>query len=259
MKTIVVANLKGGVGKTTSVIDISAALTAQGKKVLIIDLDQSMNLSAYLQSDASYKTINEVLRVECPITDAIQHKEDFDLIASSPALSRADRDFIDAEDPFLLADVIDILDKDETLDYDYVVVDNSASRTILLTMAYIAADYIVIPTDCDDASLKGVRAIYEDVKKLRTSRHAFSHAKILGIIITRAKKRTSVFADAKEMMLTLAASIPEKPFVMEIREASVVTEAKKLKIPIRKRRPKSNPAMDYEDVVREIVARIEAE
>lgn len=257
MITIVVANQKGGVGKTTSVIDIAAALAEHRKKVLVIDLDQSRNLSKYMRYDPERKTINEVLRAECNAIDAIQHMEDFgfDLIASSPALSRADRDFVDAEDPYLLADVIDILRNDPSVKYDYVLVDNSPSRSILLTMSYVAADQILIATDCDEGSIDGCKEIYADVEKLRSSRHALSHARILGIILTRAERITSIYKVAREEVEEIAASIPEKPFVMDVRKAAIASEAKFFKVPIRVRDKNSNPALDYDEIAKEIIKR----
>jgi chromosome partitioning protein len=257
MKTIIIANQKGGVGKTTTAIDLAAALHAYGKKILLIDLDQSGNLSSYMKSDPSKKTINEVLRVECNINEAIQHMDTADLIASSPALSRADRDFVEAEDPYLLADVVDILNKDKNLDYDYIIVDNSPSRTILQTMANIAADYLICPTDMDEASISGLRSTFHDIHKLRNSRHGLSHAEILGIIITRAEKNTSIYKAAREEIMEFAESIPEKPFVMDVRKSTVASEAKLMKVSIRERKKTSKPAADYEAIAVEIIRRTE--
>lgn len=257
MITIALANQKGGVGKTTTAIEICASMAAKGKKVLAIDLDQSRNLSKYLDADSSRKTINEVLRVECHFSEAIQHIDSLgiDLIASSPALSRADRDFVEAQDPFLLADVIDLIKNDPDYDYDYAVIDNSPSRSILLTMAYIASDYILLATDVDDGSLDGTRQIYDDIVKLSSSRHAMTDAKILGIVITRAEPNTSIYSVAHGILSEFADTIPEKPFVMHVRKSTVVSEAKLLRTSIRSRKKNCKPAVDYDMITDEIINR----
>ena len=105
----------------------------------------SFDFSGSRAADFSKPSIYDVLHADASYEDAIQHLEFFDLIPASEKLSRADREFIGKDDGFILADFVDMIRND----YDFIFVDNAPSRNILLTMTYIASDYIIIPTECD--------------------------------------------------------------------------------------------------------------
>lgn len=251
MKVIAIANQKGGVGKTTSTIELAAAVAGKGNKTLIIDFDQQCNLSKYCGADLSYPSIYDVLHAKVGIEEAIQKTDAFDVIIASDALSVADREFVASEDIFLLADVVSLIqDK-----YDYIFIDNSPSRNILLTMAYIAADYVIILTECDDGSLDGICAIENDVRKLRDGRLHCSKAHILGIILTK-QERTDMHSVAIEKIEQITEEWPYKPFVMPIRKSIVVSECKTFQESLYVYKPDSNPAIDYKNVADELIKRL---
>ena len=180
-KTISIASAKGGVGKSTCTVEIANAIrNITHKKVLVIDLDENSTLSDNVGADVDAKnTIYEVLTGQCAITDAIQHIQLFDIIPGSKSLSKAHIEFTDREDVYLLSDIIEFI-KD---DYDYIFVDNAPSRSVLLTMTIIAADYIVIPTMADNGSMKMVKEMENDIAKLVKGRNHESHAIIIGYIL----------------------------------------------------------------------------
>lgn len=250
MTTIVVANQKGGVGKTTTAIEVAAALSAAKKKVLLVDLDQQGNLSKYVGAFPAVPTIYDALHAKATIQDTIQHLDVCDVIASSAELSKADREFVEADDVFLLADLIDFI-KDE---YDYIIIDNNPSRNVLLTMAYIAGQYVLIPTECDDGSIDGIDAINRDIVKLRDGRIPFSQAQVMGIILTKYE-RTVMHAVAWEDLQAIADKIGGEPFIMEVRKAIVVSECKKVCQSLQSYSRWSNPAMDYRKIAEEIMRR----
>lgn len=251
MKVIATANQKGGVGKTTTTIELAAAVAGIGKKVLIIDFDQQRNLSKYCGADLSKPSIYDVLHAKVGIKEAIQKTANFDVVIASDSLSRADKEFVDLEDIYLLADIVSLVKGD----YDYIFIDNSPSRNILLTMAYVAADYVIIPTECDDGSLDGISAIERDIRKLRDGRQQCSKAHIAGILLTK-QERTDMHSVAIDKIEQITEEWPYKPFIMPIRKSIVVSECKTFQEPLYTYKPNSNPAMDYMDVAKELINRV---
>ena len=124
-RIIATLNQKGGVGKTTSTIELGNALALKNKKVLIIDLDQQGNLTKYVNAQTNLPNIYDVLQAKKPIAEAIQTCGRVDIIASSKELSKADKEFVEHDDIFLLEDVVELI-KDK---YDFVFIDNGPARS----------------------------------------------------------------------------------------------------------------------------------
>ena len=240
-----------GAGNSGLAAAIQLALAK--KKVLLIDLDQQGNMSKYIGADESMPSIHTLLHGDAAVADAIQHMEYFDAITSDKDLSKADKEFGDADDVFLLADLLDFV-KD---DYDYIVIDNSPSRNVLLNMAYVAADYIIIPSECDDGSLDGIVAINEDVNRLKNGRISLSHAEFLGIIMTKYEK-TVMHEMAKENIDEICQNLNIAPFIMKVRKSIQVSEAKTMKKPILAYAKSGNPSRDYQKIAQKIIEVVEA-
>ena len=245
---IAVANQKGGVGKTTTCIELAFTLKDAGQKVLLIDLDQQGNLSDYLNADRKKPTIYECLHAKCAIIEATQNCKGVDIITSSPALSKADREFIDTDDMFLLSDLIEATSDN----YDYVIIDNSPSRSVLLNMSYVAADYVLIPSECDAGSLNGVTQINRDIIKLRDGRVSYSHARIIGVVLTKYEN-TIMHQTAVESLKEITDEIDPNIFIAKIRKSIVVSECKTLKMPLQAYNKYSNPAIDYRNLSKQIM------
>ena len=251
MVVIAIVNQKGGVGKTTTVIEIAHILSEDGYRVLAIDFDSQANFTTYLGEDkTSDNNIFRVLNADIPVEDAIKHVDGYDFICGSKALSKSDKTFIEYDDVFLLSDVLEsVRDK-----YDFVLIDNGPSRSTLLTMSYVASDYIVVPCSCDDGGTDGVEEVYNDLQEMRSARHTISHARILGIILT-AYEKTNMHADAWDRIEQLQNNIEEKPFIDKVRKAITVSEAKTARESLQQYDKYSNPAMDYRRIVKEIIER----
>lgn len=249
--TISICSQKGGVSKSSTTIELAAVFKKKGKRVLVIDFDQQCSLTKDVGGDLSGNTIYNVLHADCEIKEAIQHLELFDLVAGSESLSRADREFIEDDDNFILSDIIEFLP-----DYDYIFIDNAPSRNKLLTMTYIASDYIIIPTECDESSKDSLVTTQKDVYKLVNGRHHDSHAKILGYILAKYE-RTAMHQIALEDLHGLAESNPDRPFVAAIRKSIKVSEVKTFHTAVTEMYKRLPIADDYTFIADLILERLE--
>lgn len=237
--TIAMASCKGGCSKTTSCIEIATILNQKGYSVLLIDADQQGNLSTYTDCDKTKPTLYEALHANCSVEDVIQHKEYYDVIPASESLSLADREFTGTDDIYLIADLL------EYTDYDFCIIDNAPAKSCLVTMAYVACDGVICPSDVDDGSVDGVSAAIQDVYKLKNSRMHLSHADIIGILLTKYEANRNMFELTLNNLETIANNLNPKPIFMKIRKSIRISECKSLKLPLQEYEYESNPANDY--------------
>ena len=250
-KVIGVINQKGGVGKTTATIELANTIAAKKKKVLVIDLDQQGNLTKYVGADTSLPSIYDVLQAEKPTSEAIQKCGRIDVIASSKELSKADKEFVEHDDIFLLEDVIELV-KD---DYDIIMIDNGPARSTLLTMAYVASDYIIIPAEADDGSIDGVEEVHADVIKYRQGKRPITDAKIVMLLLNRYEN-TVMHQNVKENLNEMAESFEDHPIVVTIRKGIVATESKSFKQAIFDYDQNSNVSQDYQAAVKKLLKEV---
>lgn len=256
MSTVIsIANQKGGVGKTTVTIEMANNLAVFEKRVLVIDLDSQTNLSTYVDADLSKPTIYEVLHGTCSMTDAIQNVGRFDLISGSEQLSRADREFIGVDDVYIISDLIEFVQDA----YDYVLLDTSPSRNIIINMAYVASDYIIIPTIPDDGALYGVGKIYEDIKQLRDGKRQMTHAKVLSMILNDYHSGWNNDNQKLENIKLLKSQMEEDPEVFTVRTFTGTKECKSLKMSIMDYDKNSSAAIDFRDLTYELIEKMEVE
>lgn len=259
--SITFANQKGGVGKTTSTNEIATILAARGNRVLTIDLDQQCNLTKNADAFDHDITIYELFKSEKPdIDEAIQTVDaGYDIIAGSPSLSKADSDFADTPDAYLLSDLLEALDED----YDYILIDSAPARNKLLNMCYLASDYFIMCADSGEDSLDGIDAIVKDMMAYhKAGKKALSNTKILGTIITRYRKTNIGKAIIELIEDTYRESVPDiikvdDPFIMTVREAAAVDEAKMMHKPVQTYKRSSTPSIDYREIADVIQERLE--
>lgn len=249
------ASSKGGVAKSTSTVEIATVFRNMGYRVLVIDLDENCSLSKNIGAElGTNRTIYEVLHGTVNVFDTIQKNKLFDVITGSKSLSLVAQEFIDRDDVYLLGDLMEILKSD----YDFIFLDNAPSRSLLLTMTYIAADYVVIPTVCDDSSTDMILETENDIYALVNNRHHDSHAKVIGYLLTW-HKRTIMHSVALEKLQEIASEKEIPPFVMTISEAIKVSEVKTYHTAVCFDAKTSKVGIEYSNVAEEILRRIEGD
>lgn len=262
MKILAIANQKGGVGKTTTTIELASCLGILGKKVLVIDCDQQANLTTYLGVSGDYATLTDVMDQTVTVKDGILHGctlgDNVDVIPASEELSLADKRYTSPSDIYLLEDICKIAE--ELNGYDYVVMDNSPSRNVILTMNYIAADYVIVPTECDSGSVSGILAVEKDISKLRDGAHPMSHAEIAAIILTKYERTTmhEMAMDAIKKISETEIRAKSAPLIRNVRKTVKVSEVKTLKHSMQHSGYRSIlAAMDYRKLTADLIKRWE--
>ena len=192
MTILSVVNQKGGVGKTTTVLNISAALAVLDYKILVIDFDPQGNLSSGLginSNDRSQKTIYDVLNNSININDAIFKTKlnNLDIIVSDINLSAFEIEISNEENrEFFLKNVISQLNTK----YDYIIIDCPPSLGFLTINSLAASDYVLIPLQCEFFALEGLSHLLETLERIKISFN--EKLSILGIVLTMYDKRNKL-------------------------------------------------------------------
>lgn len=240
-------NHKGGVGKTTSTINIGAAMAELGKHVLLIDLDPQANLTISLGVPKQKYTIYEVLRGEAEIRP-YQYRRNMDVVTSSLDLSGAEMELInEAGREFILRDsILPVLNL-----YDYVLIDCPPSLGLLTLNALTSSRYVLIPLQTEFLAVQGLAKIKQviDKVKFRLNRDL----EIGGVIATMYDSRRVLNRDVVD---TIQKYFGDKVFKTYIRDNVALAEAPAQRKDIFAYSPKSPGAQDYLELTKEILERI---
>ena len=195
-KIISVINQKGGVGKTTTVINLAAGLSMKGKKVLVIDLDPQGNATTGLglsNATTSDMTIYNVLNGNKNIYEVVQ-KTDFanlNLISSNVDLSGLEVETAgDSRRAFKLKDELGSILNDSSASYDYILIDCPPSLSLLTIMALVASDALVVPLQTEFFALEGLTQLMKTIERIRSNLNP--SLVIRGILLTMYDKRNKL-------------------------------------------------------------------
>ncbi|NEW89596.1 ParA family protein [Rhodopseudomonas sp. WA056] len=208
-RIIALANQKGGVGKTTTAINLGTALAAIGERVLIVDLDPQGNASTGLGIDRRDRNTStyDVLAGEAPLRDAVVATAvpRLHIAASTMDLSGLELELGHRGDrAYRLRDAIGVLNKDidPPLDYTYVLIDCPPSLNLLTVNAMAAADAILVPLQCEFFALEGLSQLLQTVEQVRANLNP--NLTIHGIVLTMFDSRNNlssqVVADVRQFM-----------------------------------------------------------
>lgn len=246
MKTIAIANRKGGVGKSTTAAAIASYLTLNGHKVLAVDLDAQRNLTSTFNARAENNTVLGVLTEKITAAEAIRHTEQGDIIPASKNLSGADLAIVDTGKEYKLREALEAV-KGE---YEYIVIDCPPALGILTVNALTAADTVIIPAQADVYSLEGIADLEETIAPIR--KYTNPNLSIAGILLTRYNGRSILSREVTTLAEQLAQRLGTKVFKTTIREGVAVKEAQISQQSLFTYAPTANVTEDYRAFIKEL-------
>ena len=187
-KIIAVANQKGGVGKTTTCVNLCAALNMMGKRVLLVDGDPQGNASSGMGvSKSTRPNTYDVLINAVPAADCVVHTEYGDVIPTGNELAASSVELINAENrEYVLKNALMALYSD----YDYIFIDCPPSLELLTVNALVAADSVLVPMQCEYYALEGIVDLMTSIKMC--SRRLNKRLQVEGIILTMYDARANL-------------------------------------------------------------------
>ena len=243
-KVISISNHKGGVGKTTSTVNIGAGLNKLGKKILLIDLDPQANLSQSLNIVEPNKNIYGALRGEYKL-EPIEVLPNLGVIPSTLDLSGAEIEMSgEAGREFILKELIDPIKSF----YDYILIDTPPSLGLLTLNSFVASDEIYIPLQAEYLALQGFAKLTEVVDKI--TKRLNNNLKIGGVFITQYDQRKILNRD---VLASIEEHFKEKVFKTTIRNNITLAEAPAQGKDIFRYNSYSYGALDYLDLCQEIL------
>lgn len=248
-KVFVFVNQKGGVGKTTSAINIGAYLAMADKKVLLVDFDSQGNMSSGVGVSKDKPTIYELMAGTATPDKAIKHTKikNLDVISASIDLSGASVELVDQEDrEFYLKETLDPI---RPL-YDYILIDCPPSLGILTLNGLVAADAVYVPMQCEYFALEGITLLLQTVKMVQNS---FNKQLVIGgIFFTMYDSRTRL---AQEVVMQVKSYFKDVVFNTIIPRNVRLSEAPSHGEPICLYDPACVGAKSYEKLAEEVISR----
>lgn len=209
-KTIAITNQKGGVGKTTTAVNLCAGLKINGKNVLLVDLDAQGNASAAtgLIIEDGTKTVKELLTENGKTDDYILQTDTFDIIPANNSLKDIEDFLFHQGDFYILLKKL----KDAKNTYDYVILDCPPSINVFTKRGLTASDEIIIPVDVGYFSILGLKQLLEDINHIKKELNP--SLKLLGVLACKVDKRTTLSA---QVITILKENFPNQIFKTYIR------------------------------------------
>jgi len=244
-KTIVFANQKGGVGKTTTAVNVGSYMASEGKKILLVDFDPQGNLSSSVGCSITSKSnLVDVIRKT--------EQENLSIVTSNLNLSGATIELVDVEGrEFILKKALASV-KDS---YDYILIDCPPSLGVLTLNGFVASDYVIVPLQCEFFALEGfISMLFQTVKRIQQTVN--KKLKIAGIVFTMYDSRTRLSNEVIHKVKATFASHPEILFQTIIPRNIKLTEAPSHGVPINLYDNNCVGAKSYHKLALEVIERV---
>jgi chromosome partitioning protein len=250
-RIIAIANQKGGVGKTTTSINLAACLAETGKHVLAIDLDPQGNMTSGLGVDknAVDNTVYELMLDECSINESIQETvvENLKLIASNVNLAGAEIELLGINDKeYILKTAADYIRDD----YDFIIIDCPPSLNMLTVNAMTTADTVLVPIQCEYYALEGLSQLIHTINLVQERLNP--QLQIEGVVFTMYDVRTNL---SNQVVENVKENLDAKIYNTMIPRNIRLAEAPSYGIPINMYDSKSAGAESYRKLAKEIIER----
>ena len=248
-RTIAIANQKGGVGKSTTAINLSSCLGEMGQKVLTIDMDPQGNTTSGMgvEKNEVENTIYELLLGESKLEDCIipLKFDNLSLIPSNVNLAGAEIELIGVEDKeFILKNAIDQV-RDQ---YDFIIIDCPPSLGLLSINALVAADTLIVPLQCEYYALEGLSQLVSTVRTIK--QHYNEHLELEGVLFTMYDSRLKL---TQQVIEEVNKYFPGKAYSTMIPRSVKIAEAPSFGKPVIYYEKYSKPSFAYKKFVDEFL------
>lgn len=242
---IAITNQKGGIGKTTTAVNLAYDLKELGKRVLLIDTDPQCNSTRNYRAEVNgVATLYDLLFNRISVRDCIQTTGFGDIIASDFLLTGADEKFPSGGSRFhLLRKSIEPV-KDE---YDYIIIDTPPSLGVLLQNVLTLTDSVIIPISCDAFALQGLEQLRETIKE--TIEYLNPNLKVMGMLLIKYHDNFNI----TKLITPTLNDVNENLFDVKIRETIKLNESQVCNMPVQAYDKNCNAAIDYMKLAKTII------